>query len=393
MTDAAIDVNSQHGRVGAQPVQQAGRVATNGRTDNDEFERRKALAGTTEGTLYGGDVTDPEFRIRPRVMCFQNKQMPSPIRNVTNHGELLESVWSVLNGAGDAGVSLEEYRNSITFAGFAGGDGAIYDSTGATQEQSVHFALIKGGLLTVTVQGPMRIRAGDWIMWDLPPPDMARADRGFKGSRQLHPLMLPYTPRLHRAEAKSMKARLVARAAGGGATNTASDDAAVNLGQAFCSALVASLDILAASGLITVNAAALPPEQQGTRDAASRAWRTDGNKTAALETLAKAVGCRGVQGAHGVRNSYKVGQESLASYAANVFAAEDKHLLVPLTARRQAPSGNAGRILTNQRSLVADTVGAAEIVNDERKRRVFAKSITAGGPGEDLDLMGSRYSA
>ena len=392
MTDAAYEVNAQNGRVGANPISQVGRVQTNGRLDNVEIEHRKRNAGTQSGTLYGGDVNDASFRVLPRTMCFMNRQQENPTRSSNVHGEYLETVWSVLNGAGEAGETVEELKQRTSFAGFAGGDGAMYDHTAASQELSPHFSLVKGGTITVINQGRFRIKPGDWFMWDFPDPADTKPHSGYKGSVQLMPIMLPYQPKLHRAEAKSLKQRLVQQAAGG-TLLTASDEAARNLNEALCSVLVCAMAIFLSAGVVKMDLAALVPANQNDRTRNARRWDRSGQKAEALVALSQALGCKGIQGSEVVQAQFRVGDESIAEFAARTLGAASTHEFAQATPRGEIPTGNIGVLLRNQRSLIPDIVSSVQGVNDERSGRVIGKALTGAKRGEDFDALPGTYSA
>lgn len=392
MTDVAYEVNAQNGRTGANPISQVGRVQTNGRLDNVEIEQRKINAGTQSGTLYGGNVTDENFRVLPRTMCFMNRQQENPTRSSNVHGEYLEAVWSVLNGAGEAGETVEELKQRTAFSGFAAGDGAKYDHTAASQELSPHFALVKGGTLTVINQGRFRIRPGDWFMWDFPDPADAQTHSGYKGSTQVMPIMLPYTPKMHRAEARAIKARLVLQAEAGSLA-TSSDEAARNLNEALCSVLVSAMDILLSSGIVRLSQRALDVENQDARTDNARGWARRGNKADVLVVLAQALGCKNIQGSEVVQSRFRVGGETLAEYAAQTLASANTHEFAQATPRGEIPVGNIGVVLKNQRSLIADVVSAIQGVNDERSGRIIGKALTGAKRGEEFDALPGTYSA
>jgi hypothetical protein len=170
MTDRLMRLNSAVGG-GRNPITNAGRVARNARLDENSIAQWREN-GKKNTALFPPPPTEWDWGIRQFEPCIiiGNRYGGRRGNGVTQEAP---GVVSCLNLAFETGTSYAKMISMSRFAGFAGSDGLRYDPSG--QRNSEGIALITGGVLTLLNNGYDRICDGDWVVWDIPKPEVIKA--------------------------------------------------------------------------------------------------------------------------------------------------------------------------------------------------------------------------
>jgi len=385
MTDVTLDL-LQRGASGDNPITQAGRVIYNLRVDSDEFAKRKAESAP----LYGGGIDDKDVQIFARMPVFRT------VTDYDDHHPTLASdgavpVWSVLNRAGRAGQTLEEFLGGIELVGVAGGDGGRNSSDGAGVRGQDMSGVI-GGLVTIINTGPKTIRNGDVIIMHFPNPASATPNTAIKGSPQIVPQTVPWDPLTDRLNVRALR-RALTEPRHLHHFRSPNHRAAALVRKAASSLAVLVLDALLAAGVVVLGDIGVTAAGQAARAAAGAAWRAAGEpRTRALAVLAKAL--RAPSFGNDRAATYRfftVGDRTLVAHLAHLLSGDVP--LVAAGAEGRAPPGDLGVLFENQFSLleVIRMVGLADLKNHHRF--VLGRALSPGGPGKDLDiLLGNPYT-
>lgn len=152
-------------------ITQGGRVVVNAALDKEELMHRKTVdlkAGGNKARLYDNSSSDDVYmHIVPGEPLFMYKKRAalggSKKRKIMRDTDLV--VFSSFNGIiGKRDQDPEDFRNELTFAGFADIQ-TLFDSDGYTRVDAVTQV---GGLRTTVNTGDKPIRQGDLVYWSLP---------------------------------------------------------------------------------------------------------------------------------------------------------------------------------------------------------------------------------
>lgn len=159
------------------PVTKVGRVVYNVCIDLDHAKYRKQAA---KGNMVPVDncmqtVTDHDLTVQPHEICLEqdSKIFRRGLSRSVNDTEIL--LLSCLNGLktnksnivqGDPEATRQRIRASLKFGGVAA-TRSIYQD-GIRIANDAIFVSQFGGLCTIMNTGDEAIRAGQWVVWDLP---------------------------------------------------------------------------------------------------------------------------------------------------------------------------------------------------------------------------------
>jgi len=159
------------------PITKAGRVVYNVCLDLDHAKYRKQ---TARGKMVGvpncvQSVSDHDLTVQPHELCLEqdSKIFRRGLSRSVNDTEIL--LLSSLNGlktnsdklvANDAEATRQKIRASLKFGGVASTRSVYQD--GIRIANDAIFVSQYGGLCTIMNTGDEPIRAGQWVLWDLP---------------------------------------------------------------------------------------------------------------------------------------------------------------------------------------------------------------------------------
>jgi hypothetical protein len=141
--------------------------------------RGQGVAVYTEGPASKGSNTAEIYSIHAHDLLLMNKSHKRRRVGKTNDTDI--HVMSSANHIHidapiktDSRQPVEILRDQLTFAGIAS-NAARFDENNNNNEET--FATQVGGLATIVNTGDDEISAGDFICWDVPDPDITRANR------------------------------------------------------------------------------------------------------------------------------------------------------------------------------------------------------------------------
>jgi hypothetical protein len=383
MTDVLFDL-THDGPVGKQQITNVSRVAYNFRLDNDELEARQA--GSQKSLWPTAPTDDRSLYVLPRDLCFSFKR-----RAGVRGGDGMMTVFSGFAGAGRSGQTLRQFIESLSFAGVAGGQGAVFDTTGKNP-RFPEFAGVLGGLVTMVNNGKDRISNGDYLYWDLPEPGTERTELGDRGSRRVTAVLRPYRPGKDKVAANAVKEAI--RMSGQVDPKSPSDEAAVAFKRFTTQTTLNAFEALLSSGLVRYDAAALGTDQNAARarqaNAARWAAASQNEREGHITRVARALGCRNVRDSAGTS---KVDMPSMpgTSLRQYVFRQLTGDEMLIHTEGGYTPSGDKGEIVCNQMSAVSDVVSGAASAEFFVQRRIVMRALTPGAPGKEFDANMAHY--
>ena len=387
MTDGYFDL-TQDATTGRQPITNAGRVAYNLRLDQDDLEDRKSR-GPKDSLWPGLNTEDRSQWVLTRDICLAYKR-----RAGRRQGDGMMTVFSTLNGAGRAGQTHREFIESVSFAGLAGGQGAIFDTTGKNPRYP-EFAGVLGGLMTVMNNGTDRISNGQKVYWDIPAPGSEDSYLSRRSPDRLTAVLRPYKPGSHKVTAKAVAEALRKPPSESNSSGRpVSEDAAIAFKRFAMQMTVNAFEALLSSGLVKLDEAAL-----GTSDRAAAArvanaadWHdlTHNAREGHITRVARTLGCRNVRDPAG--NSQvdmpHIAGKSLRRYICDLLTGDTA--LIRLEGGT-VPSGDKGEILCNQKSSVADMIAGAATAESYITRRIVGTALTPAQPKKEFDMVLGHY--
>ncbi len=387
MTDGFFDL-TQDATTGRQPITNAGRVAYNLRLDQDDLEDRK-MRGPKDSLWPGLSTEDRTQWVLPRDICLMYKR-----RAGRRQGDGMMNVWSTLNGAGRAGQTHREFIESVSFAGLAGGQGAIFDTTGKNPRYP-EFAGVLGGLMTVMNNGIDRISNGQKVYWDIPAPGSEDSYLNRRSPDRLTAVLRPYKPNSHKITANAVAEALRSPPSEtGDAGRSVSEDAAIAFKRFVMQMTVNAFEAFLSSGLVALDTAALGTDDRAARARAknSKDWRklSPTAREGHITRVARTLGCRNVRDPAGnsqVDMPHLPGK-SLRRYVCDLLTGDT--MLIGLDGGT-VPSGDPGEVLCNQKSSVADMIAGAATAESYITRRIIGTALTPAQPTKEFDMVLGHY--
>ena len=399
MTDKIFDL-TQQGGVGRQPVTNAGRVGYNFRLDQDALESRKRKGAV--GSLWPtASMEDKVFFVLPRDICLAEKKRPT--RKQTDG---MMTVWSVLNGI--RADSLRQLIESHTFAGIAGGQGAVFDTIG-NNPRWPEFAGIVGGLYTIINNGPDRIMNGQLVYWDIPASwavfdkelglrDPKRVtELGRRDSYRITATTRPYKPSSQGATATALRDAIRSSFSSSATSDydtagSVTDQAAMRLKWAALQISVNAVEAMLSSGLVKFDPEAVGDE--GARRENARAWGALRKTTREnyITKIACGIGCRRTQGTGNdlFRMKDAKGEDmTVKKHICDLLTFDS--MLVGYTDGTTIPSGNKGEVVRNQESTIKDLLSGIAQANHYVGDRIFCKALSPAAPGKEFDAIFGHY--
>jgi hypothetical protein len=154
------------------PVTEVGRVVYNAKRDSVDLRKRRRDRGYN---LYPQDHPANKhtnaaeaFSVHKHDLCLMYER-PSKRRTGLSNDTDVHVFSSANNMKTDCTHDkIQQVRKQLTFGGIASNP-ARFDETNTHNEQG--FASQFGGLTTIVNTGPETIKAGDFVMWDIPSAD------------------------------------------------------------------------------------------------------------------------------------------------------------------------------------------------------------------------------
>ena len=215
------------------PITKSGRVVFNVCIDLDHAKYRKQAA---RGNMVLVDncmqtVTDHDLTVQPHEICLEqdSKIFRRGLSRSVNDTEIL--LLSCLNGlktsksnivANDPEATRQKVRASLKFGGVAA-TRSIYQD-GIRIANDAIFVSQYGGLCTIMNTGDEAIRAGQWVLWDLP----KREGEGTKMCGQREKQMVITRPYDDEAQGKDAFKQRLTRDGGGSDFKQKVDDLVAN---------------------------------------------------------------------------------------------------------------------------------------------------------------------
>lgn len=381
MTDLNLDL-IQQGGVGRQPITNAGRVAVNVYLDQDALEERKEK-GTRDSPWPNANLDDKSFYIFQRDICLSKKRRPT--RKASNNRI---EVFAVLNGLQSEGMTHRQMIEAHTFSCIAGGQGAIFDTSG-NNARWPNFAGVVGGLLTLVNTGPERIMNGDLFYWDFPAPG-AEATMHRRESKRITPILRPYRASKQAATARAV-CESVRNSFSSSATDTSTmqhgsptDQAALRLKWAMLQLSVNAIAAALKSGVVQFSPDAATNATTRATNAAAYSRAGASAQEEFLAKIATGIGCRRTK--DGSDKIQMPGSSvSLKQELCNLLTFDEK--LCGYVDGTSVPSGPKGELLRNQESVVKDLLASVAEAQNFVLSRIIGKAMGPAAGGMEFDAL------
>lgn len=376
-----LGLNTVNARPRVNPITQGGRVVVNGFKDERELAQRHAKEHRG-AALYKGPLNDAHYTMSAGEIALTLKKASRSRALGTGNSTI--NAFSSLNGAGEYGLTREDYVETLDFGGIVQAE-SKQDSTNQSNDRQC--VLVIGGLFTMVNTSTERINSGDLLYWDTPDPHLAAIDAnpniGDRPPDKILVLSRPYNVNEHGPTKRAVFTHLASYLK---LPNASRDMAACarsqqsKLGHYACVfyhaiKMAVLIGTVVHTGNMNNNDYIVKTAKElgilsGDDEAqAERAHKFD--KTFAQKVFALSLGTTGVPGA-GSADSLML---SDGAQDANDFMGTDLKTLH----QKQASTVD---------NLLIGLLGFKDFVG----RRVFAKAVSSAVPGANLDVNIGSYS-
>ena len=358
----------------------------------------------TQSSLFPGPMEDLQLSTLQGEMTFH--RIGEPYRRSTMDN-LIPS-FSTFNGFGYSGQPLWELIDSLDFSGISKHT-AAYDSR---EPEDPTFSGQIGGMRRLKNNGPLKIHNGDYVMWDIPNPNISRDDIHLlydvnTNSPRILALTVPYRPDIEGLSINTvMEVLKDPKKVSGSKTLDVGHpilEGAETLRGCFLESIMLSLHILLSTGIIalpqpTPNDAVIPTLNTRMRNADQyKNWnKTEKanlfNRVASLFGLVKSIPGYTREEFKAFTTYGKDVKMFPDDVAMAVFAGDEKFFISTYEQGKDTfASGTEETMFKLQHSFLPDYLSSIERIRHFNRRRIIGRARSEAEPGDRFDIYLGRY--